>query len=166
MAQERKFVKNLTGPGSAAKLRETVAEALRESNYIVSIFSCDILIFWYFNLITTYIELSPLWIWFYGSGPWMDPIIKDIVACQVHPALVKCSRVTRFYVNVSRFVHFTSILSVSSRINWLKGSRTVSCRRRGDGFYWRPRLPGMRQYIRIYLPIPDKNNRNLFYVLV
>ncbi len=31
--------------------------------------------------------------------------------------------------------------------NGLKGSGPVSCRRRGDGFYWRPRLPGMRQYI-------------------
>ena len=38
--------------------------------------------------------------------------IVYIVACQVHPALVKWSRVTRFYVNVSRLVH----LSVSSRI--------------------------------------------------
>ncbi len=84
-----------------------------------------------------------------------------IVACQVHPALVKWSCVTRFYVNVSRLVH----LSVSSRIisvivlwyewertikalftNGLKGSRTVSCRRRGAGFCWRPRLPGTQQY--------------------
>ena len=42
-------------------------------------------------------------------------------------------------------------LSVSSRItafpNGLKGSGTMSCRHHGDGFYWRPRLPGTRQYI-------------------
>ncbi len=84
---------------------------------------------------------------------WM---LNHIVACQVHPALVEWSCVTRFYVNVSPLVH----LSVSSRItivssysdmvhllNGLKGSRTVSCRRPGAGFYWRPRLPGTRQYL-------------------
>ena len=32
MAGERKFARNLTGPGSAARLRETVAEALKESS--------------------------------------------------------------------------------------------------------------------------------------
>ncbi len=39
-------------------------------------------------------------------------------------------------------------LSVSTFSNGLKGSRTVSCRRRGSGFYWRPRLPGTWQYVR------------------
>ncbi len=56
-----------------------------------------------------------------------------IVACQVHPASVKWSLVTRFYVNVSQLV--------------LKGTRTVSCWCHGDRFYWRPRLPGAWQYI-------------------
>ncbi len=56
-----------------------------------------------------------------------------IMACQVHPALVKCSRGIQAYVNVSPLVH-------------LKGSRTVSCQRHGGGFYWIPRLPGTRQY--------------------
>ena len=36
MAGERKFARNLTGPGSAARLRETVAEALKESHISVS----------------------------------------------------------------------------------------------------------------------------------
>ncbi len=83
---------------------------------------------------------------------------KYIVPCQVHPALVKWSRVTRFYVNVSWSIH----LSVSSRnpvtmppvnpqINLTLGSGPVSCRRRGDGFYWRPRLPGTRQYNKNWL---------------
>ncbi len=31
----------------------------------------------------------------------------NIVACQVHPTLVKWSRVTLFYVNVSRLVHLS-----------------------------------------------------------
>ena len=66
-------------------------------------------------------------------GFFKDPVY--IVACQVHPALVKWSRVTRFYVNVSRLVHL----------------RTVSCQRRSDGFYWRPRLPGTRQYISYHI---------------
>ena len=30
--------------------------------------------------------------------------------------------------------------------NGLKGSGTVSCRRRSGGFYWKPHLPGTRQY--------------------
>ena len=77
-----------------------------------------------------------------------------IVACQVHPALVKRSRVTRFYVNVSRLVH-------------LKGSRTVSGRRRGDRFYWRPRLPGTQHYILYHIPnqwiVTPGLNSSLFY---
>ncbi len=32
----------------------------------------------------------------------------------------------------------------------------MSCRRRGDGFYWRPRHPGMRQYACL-IPLMLKN---------
>ncbi len=31
--------------------------------------------------------------------------------------------------------------------NGLKGFMVVSGQRSGDGFYWRPRLPGTRQYV-------------------
>ena len=70
--------------------------------------------------------------------------LMHIVACQVHPALVKRSRVTRFYVNV----HLSLSSSGNSPpiFNGLKGSGPVSCRRRGDGFYCRPRPPGTWQY--------------------
>ncbi len=50
--------------------------------------------------------------------------------------------VSKCSVNFSRLAH----LSVSTFSNGLKGSRTVSCRCRDDGFYWRPRLPGTQQY--------------------
>ncbi len=73
-------------------------------------------------------------------------LMQNIVACQVHPALVKWSRVTRFYVNVSPLVH----LSVSSRNNppfeRTKGFKDHVLSAPRDGFYWRPRLPGMWQY--------------------
>ncbi len=99
-------------------------------------------------------------------------VLVYIVACQVHPALVKWSHVTQFYVNVSPLVH----LSVSSRVTnvivlWYEKEQTLTqqvggcrgCRNsppfeRTKGFkdrvlsapqrrvHWRPRLHGMRQY--------------------
>ena len=36
MEKERKFARNLTGPGSAARVRETVSVAVRESSCAVS----------------------------------------------------------------------------------------------------------------------------------
>ena len=50
------------------------------------------------------------------------------MACQVHPALVKWSRVTRFYVNVSRLVHL-GIVHLFERTKGFK-DRVLSAPRR------------------------------------
>ncbi len=39
--------------------------------------------------------------------------------------------------------------------NGLKGFMVVSGQCSGDGFYWRPRLPGTRQYVRSISAIYD-----------
>ena len=42
MSQERKFARNLIGPGSAAKVRETVSVAVREGSSLVGLHSLQV----------------------------------------------------------------------------------------------------------------------------
>ena len=65
------------------------------------------------------------------------------------------------------FVNFRQLvqLSVFTFSNRLKGSGTMSCRRRGGRFYWRPCPPGTRQYVglQVYCSFQTGNQYLFFF---
>ena len=68
------------------------------------------------------------------------------ILCRARPTLpVRSTWVKNESPGLGFILAYLSVKSTFS--NGLKGSGTMSCRRRGTGFYWRPRLPGMRQDI-------------------
>ncbi len=59
----------------------------------------------------------------------------------------------KLWFNTIRYnlVSQVALVGIVHLFNRLRGFRVVSGQHSGDGFYWRPRFPGMRQYIYIYL---------------